>query len=1642
MLSEVPFLQHKGTKRRRYIIKDGSFERETNLAGVTDEVVSFVETSIGSASVSSLGEHSYLVTCARPDEPSVIIVTMLENSAVSIELDVASAGLETPVKIQAFADGQQIRLLLADACSNIIMLSLDASDLSPIDVDLVSVAVIMEEANLAYSGVELESSMITFLNQTLGVMAVDPYVLSVDLKSRSVSVWSSVAVASSGITNAFFKATDMLLGRPEVPVDIPSVSALTSIQQDDHLYLIFSLHSDASVRRWKLDMSLSNLPTEVVTLVIDLPDPSVWTNHCHNSIVLRSRMYEGAYAVAIHIESNEEGSTLTVVHGVTESISLSSTVRLTIPDGVTSLVDMDLSATKRCHLMAFFQSEQGPLLVTYPPSFTSILGSKPLLTPQEYTLDGWAMQEYNRIATLEVSIDADNTIVQALHCIDTKYMKHLFRPFYPRGDGSVTGPSSSTIYTVITKLVHDYVRDETRSIELECLRAMHEWKRLEGMRTLSTQNDTTDDGIHLDEKDEGFQAQVESHMGRWRKILQTVWHEENRGNTPLLLACLPSGRTALLRSNSITAIVDSKAPTTSSTKEDFLDRIALALLEQIERTKDKSTLLSAIEQKITDDISQACNVAPRSEAVFNELGALGNWTMSANMAIVYNSKNAAIDCVSIQNYLNSMTVAEINSWLCRSPLDSSLPGLTVLASGDANGPPTLLRSQMVGTQIRHSACALFIQAMESVRRLQLGRCLLLTGIQAPMAASRTAFRSYLHALATLWSCGQHVTVPSMAVLQTITSGESPPVKRLTFEGNPRGLLPGNPKQTTVLDTRMIQLCQAMETGVSTTIDVVMINMARSVLESIVVGSEKTSSMGKPYFLLMKELGVLPSPSNESIASDYPRVALRLLLPCMLIPYTDEDCNATLARNEALAECFLFESNERKNHSGAPDLRARASTMFSSSIVEMESDLNMVQSAYDLLVAFREQHHGTSGLLDDSDFMLSGMQLILGGSTGTIKEETRRLCNQQTAHTLFSPLFIEGRANPMETLKKSDCDAITMLARVLLLISNLVSHLSILERHTDRLGRLASSVDGSASMLLEFTQEVISKVEMLLPEQIFKSMPEYIALWSRLFRHAESSHHWEIAYIACTSNPVLELRISNCKRFAKAIVDAGALDELLYHCGKLSGPGAHGLDLFEIAAETLATELNNRYTSALKYPTDYLGCLYTLHASTRNWKRAAQAMDLRHLDALTAFDAAAGSPGINICLAVKDIAGSAVSSANAISLVDDEADRFFVSGEFGPYAPLPILEERELAPKSILKRMRGNDSPLQGALQLPVSRDDRLSRFMTSSDLKWRAVRALAFQKLFSDSSSTAPNTLIFHQKPSLELDRTFIDTLLLHGYLKESFLVAKAMTAVHSDRSAGTKLRGRDVFHDAISHILLTCVAPLVNSDTGASNDMELEINVKYPTLAQLHEAIDYFDNSSNSFCFAFGSKCAHGVFRSARKAAAMELLRQATLAYSTASCPLAVEVAACLLDQSSSLISLPYWLQSFLLGVDDTPGLFAKVSQSSKKGDPSSLIGLYLNRGMYREACDIVSSVLDGESRENHAASRLPEKGDIDFVPYHKIDLLWELAQEAITSGQVFAEEKDQLLASRTKMEQSLAKHFDLMKISQMGLSSARMLH
>jgi hypothetical protein len=301
-----------------------------------------------------------------------------------------------------------------------------------------------------------------------------------------------------------------------------------------------------------------------------------------------------------------------------------------------------------------------------------------------------------------------------------------------------------------------------------------------------------------------------------------------------------------------------------------------------------------------------------------------------------------------------------------------------------------------------------------------------------------------------------------------------------------------------------------------------------------------------------------------------------------------------------------------------------------------------------------------------------------------------------------------------------------------------------------------------------------------------------------------------------------------------------------------------------------------------------------------------------------------------------------------------------------------------------------------------------------------------------------------------------MDHLSYLGHFDRVIQLAKTMQSQYEERNSSTHPAGRSLLHDSVSRLLIFYILPgAMNLDRiPPEYGVECDEMMSRPTLSQLRRAIE---ECGDMLSFTLGEtwypKAELPVMAAA--STAMELTRRLTTVCTSATSTIALEVADALLDLDQSISSLPVWLERLLLGVPAlsyAAGLFSKGPNgdtTAYSGDPTGLLGLLVKWGRYAEACDVVSgmltgSLLDGDgmlSRESRAPARLPEKGDIDFVPYDKIDVLWNLIDRACSDYLIDSAEKKKLQESRDEMEKALEKHFKLTGISEQGARSARAL-
>jgi hypothetical protein len=1679
-----------------------------------------------------------------------------------IELDLSKTIVfGVAAKIQCFDNHSTWILRMIDSKGVIISLTLD-STWTPTSFTLLSVPELLEIQHGFFSGAELDSSMILFLSSTVLVMGLSPHLLTLNLDSQNVVMWSETQIlevmrSRRGLGRILNKASDLLLGKYEDDgiIDMPPTAALCHASEG----FIFTLHSDASVRLWHMQ----NLhPIAVVPLALPqdaIPEPAVWSDS-QGAVTLCAQLYESVYALAIHVQTvgGDDGTSacrLTVVYGpqdLEQEDPVRSTLQLSVPATATSLVGFEF-ARKRCRLTALFRSQENEaastLLVTYPHSIVSIVSTQPVVAPHEYTLDGVAASERARLSGVSFLTNGAS-FEEDLHAMDSAFLKHLFRPAYPRGSGSVTSPLPSSIRAAIRKLVPGHYEGEDMTIELKTLRAIHEWRRLEnrGIQSPGRQSERTIvatpggsiydkyaeeeldtpemeiDDIQEDDEDDLFDqeraALLESHEQRWKTLVLTIWEEEELMREPFRLTILQSAETSttfvLVRAGVTSIFKEVIMTRAAGSKWEELDEAAMILLGCIEKSEEKSLNLLCIEAKAYQVTAEASLVFTTGDLqdCTNHLFNLGKWALSQ-------ADISEVSTEDLASALNDSSQEDILVWLqsVESLFYLDLPGASVLPDGaDVIGddPDESRNNRIAHAQNRHAACSLFLRCADSVRRLRLSRFLLLSSIRGSSFSKGgpifdTVFREYLHSIAVLWSCPQLVPLPSIGLhgmaravefgsRDDRSSPSEPAPKRLSFADNTSSIFAYDNRTdlTTALDARMIQISQAHsnDTFETSSPDGVVVALARICYDSTFAAAPSSTLL---------ELGALLIPSDQNIASHHPRIALRLLAPFFVYPPINEDEEVVLARREALAECLLIEANaasQKMSSSGSKidALRTKACDLLVPVTNEIAVDHRLLETVFVTLRKVRKtmpspKQATVEEMERNEEALANELQLLLNGTPRPAGRDIKRLCQQPTLRSLFLPLLSTEHHSFFRSLNDLPRDYVKMTAEVLQRISNLLHRLSLLERHTGSVGSFATQESSeSVVFLLGYIEDAITEMQKLLPMSVYSSMTEYSRLWTMLFHHSVSARRWVTAHSAGIGHPVRERRIFSYKRLVIAMADAGAFANLIHLCSLVAYSdsnevvecplvgGFDCLDLYEIAAETLAgSKQGDLYsTDSIIGSTDYLGCLYALHVSRGHWKRAAQAMDAKHDIASKALSSSSSGDRdvrlantVNITAALDDLVLSSLSCSNAVQLIEDLSLRFLVSGEVGPYPILPIMTDAvtEMATgtdvqvsKSGTKRGRNGKSDVGWTPHMVIEAESRsvgyasrLSRFMTVVDLNARAVRAIALRTIMRDhTSKSSVFSLLTSLSPSVDSDHSCMDHLSYLGHFDRVIQLAKTMQSQYEERNSSTNPAGRSLLHDSVSRLLIFYILPVaMNLDRiPPEYGVECDEMMSRPTLSQLRRAIE---ECGDMLSFTLGEtwypKAELPVMAAA--STAMELTRRLTTVCTSATSTIALEVADALLDLDQSISSLPVWLERLLLGVpalSNAAGLFSKGPNgdtTAYSGDPTGLLGLLIKWGRYAEACDVVSgmltgSLLDGDgmlSRESRAPARLPEKGDIDFVPYDKIDVLWNLIDHACSDYLIDSAEKKKLQESRDEMEKALEKHFKLTGISEQGARSARAL-
>ncbi len=1723
---------------------DGSEqELSPNNAGAS-YLRSLDEALLGAASASSvvLGRHELLVTTsALVEDPQIISVALsrkkgseeILDSPTIIELDTKDLSV---VSVRAFAsDSAGISLVLVGCRGTIVSFNLDGNlqANSPLKVtcreDYIPTSLLEQ-----VSPSDVQGNMISFLpcRNNWIVLALAPLIITIDWKETgNSSIWSETQCieemkARDTFTGMFTSIPSLILGKVDADVVDMAPTAALCVSASNTGVFVFTLHSDASIRKWMMEPEKSMAPTEVHTLKSEqISVPSTWSDGIR-SVSLCARVFDLNFALAVYIKTNTLSSyndgvsdcNIWVFEGATNDDGHRECHAMKVPREALSLVGMSFSPSQtRCSLSVLFEavvagndaSNIGIKMFTYPPSIMSIVSNEPELVETK-NLDRIATTEVSRIESLEYGpmvieeafedgdLDSDESfaIDQLLNKLDSLYLKQLFRPIYPRGNGTVLPPSEICIRRALSKFVLGGIKEHGMSIELETIKTLHEWRNRDKRKSssptkrgrMSPERQTRalalmetddanlsvydafvepeedleggdfmadDDCDEIEEVDEeNIKIEVDTHENRWKRLLTQIWEEEQVSRSPQCITWLESLPCQILVRGSITTALTSNATAKRNPDESWkstLEEESRNILKIIEEDPQKLKVLHQIEDQLAILLSTAYLAISPQMSLTESLSIIGKWSRS---------QGKKSNDEKLRKLISQIPTLDLVAWIEERPTDLGIfendHGQSYLKQDSKWSD-----QQVAKVLLRHASCSLAIRAIDLVRRSRLSKCLLFLSLSVgKRAVSNAAFRSYLQSIAILWTSAQRIKMPETAFQNTgirkirfegdSPRNLSPPKKRFSFGDNTSSILvPSNSSMSTTLDIVMIKLSQGMVGSshpASTPFSA--ITLLSGSFVDLIFASQGTTTNGARRF--MPELNVLPVSQDRERATDHPDLALRILLPFVALQTPNDTPESISARKEELSSCLLHAAQSR---SFSAIRKSRMREMACDLLIPKNQEvISPVQRNYTAEGLKVLRSIPSSRIAASTEILKNMMQSLIPNATSV---EIVRLCGLATARDLFSAYASIPDAS-LDSVARSHAAEI---AKLMLRLSQVLHRLNILEKYVTRSESGEFGDDYDSDSLLQIISDAISDMENTFPEEFLGKMPEYISIWTKKFDHAVRACRWNQAYDACVNNPLDAHRESNFKRLVRAMVDSGALDVLLDMCTQVgmgfSVPLANldttsdvseSIDLYEIASGVLLTYADcdvydSRATSSYNTNlSDYQGALYALHASQEQWRRAAQSLDLRYVNAEKALRRGSGKMGINIQaselrdgLIIQDLVLSACGSANAIELVKDPDYRFIVSGEYGKFSVIDSGNNAMMETSSNLKRSRNNDSNANSADQ--GGNTSRISNFMIKDHLDCRAIRSVALRTLFFDTSTDYSFAKSAFRR-GFGTSQADADELFKNGYYQYGLLLSKAWSKVFLNGQS--KPGGEDLFGTCLSNLMSENLIPLASS---------VDVTQR-PTLRQLQIAIDAVSSSDSApSCIAAGrSSNLASLEKNAVKAAALAFIEKLTMIHTSAETPLALDVAASFLEDERNT-KLPLWLERLLLGVEknDTGGAFAprtKVGSTDYLGDPSALLKIYTNHGMFADACKVVTTILGDNDRGAQAASRLPEKGNLDCVPYRSIDLLWNLIEVACSKGAYDNDEESRIRKARQDMERAIEKHYECMKISEMGMRSARMLN
>jgi len=1207
----------------------------------------------------------------------------------------------------------------------------------------------------------------------------------------------------------------------------------------------------------------------------------------------------------------------------------------------------------------------------------------------------------------------------------------------------------------------------------------------------STQNKRSANAMSLEEEDSNDvnKKKLMMHHTRWKKILVAVWREHMMLLAPLSLVTLPqsimdddsgmmtpsSSLYSMVVRMGVTSVIlgvgeddEDAAMNQTMTKLDFLSQ---SYYNKCAQQQESFAEIVTLEETVNHIIASASLIS--NEMKKNELQAKMEGIGYKTSRI---STDEILDAIDI---LSSLDENDLCQWAC-SIDEKNASSLSFPKFSNNSGVESIFSledklSQKhqnfplgMKTYISYS-CQLYLK---SVRSLTLSRCVLLSSVLASGRSEFTftlkstlekALQLYLHLASIDWISQQSMEEEKALSTTHLVYANHNEHEKLGLKG------------TKVLDAFISLTCSSI---------------TRFSLQAIIDALLRTFSVFQtdfiPHYVLDDgsafSVSVPPIGEYGLIKKWHqPRLGLRFLVPFLHTHVSEDLAKIKMLLSECLfVEASYLSSNTPSSEERAKSFEKKAAALFKDAnydfetCFEIDEDDNMdVETIFYILTKGCDDWSKCDTIPEESYERQSLGEKILeeltslmrpGDSKGSLPlslvSSIRNLAQMSSCKTLIMAWITTKAESKLQGLDPylplSEDEDPQGQIRIFLNKLRSFSHL------LDRLA-LAEQYVNDHKLLLECAKDAIDFLNSELPKVMIHDMTESASLWSGTFQHAMAISDWTRALDSCKNNPFPSRRKVGMRRLIVGMVESGALGDLMKLADTKNvdsienfvGSNEMDSDLFSKAldhfedfyeaAVSVLTEQSLEQTKRDQYISgsssnsyDFLGCLYSLHASHGDWRRAAEAMNDR-FESKAAMKSSQSDPN------TKELSLSALACANSILMLKEKQHQFIVGGKYSSEAQ-PVLNKSghgSTEDRSSVKlgKKKGNFSNLRTCTLLQ-------ERALLSSG--WQTLAALASDKKEESRSSI---------KSSFE---TIFD-LAQHGcYAKSVLLAKKICDGIQNGEKQFVQVLSR-IIQDYLIPAAIALSRPTPENITDSDNDWESKFrNNHFPNMAQLIHSIALYNNEQKSSFIGEYWRPSESD-SSMKSVACMDLIRRLTTEHASSNNRLAVEVAEKFLDLDNDRALLPIWLEDMLLGRDQSHneaaskdskiqrncGLFANTPHNNgNKADPSTLLRLYMRRGLYASACNVVTEALksyDGfDGRRSVAMKKIPEKGHIDFIPYPLIDMLDELIDITIKdeSGMELNEtSKTSILEARNSMVEALEFHFQMIKISEMGVQSARAL-